>query len=402
MKHLSMKSAFVAALLCAPAAAQLVVGNDQSGVATIYVIDVATGVATPIYSASTTDAKPWGMAYDASTNTLYWNNGGTLFSSPMGNPLTPTNLGGLTYNGGTVNYVALSFQNGKLYGTRNIATEAVYEIDPVTRDGVLLWAYPTGFDFGGLEHDASNGLLYGLSDAAPSPQVRGLYQIDTVAQTTTFIAGYPGTETDIDALAVANGTAYFVSDGPNTTQANFYVIDVATGTQIGTIPSPFTGSGTFAAATWVGGSGPSTPSVYCTAGTTTNGCVPAISASNQPSVSAANPCGISIANVEGQKSGLIFYSITGAQAAPWSATSTSFLCVKSPTQRSAPQNSGGTANACDGSLTLDWNAYQAANPGALGNPWSVGAKAYVQGWFRDPPAPKTTNLSDAVELTYVP
>jgi hypothetical protein len=41
-------------------------------------------------------------------------------------------------------------------------------------------------------------------------------------------------------------------------------------------------------------------------------------------------------------------------------------------------------------------------PGALGNPRSVGAKAHVQGWFRDPPAPKTTNLSDAVELTYAP
>jgi hypothetical protein len=144
------------------------------------------------------------------------------------------------------------------------------------------------------------------------------------------------------------------------------------------------------------------PIVYCTAGTTTNGCVPAISASASPSVSFANGCTISIANVEGQKAGLVFYSITGAQASPWSGTSTSFLCVKSPTQRSAPQSSGGTSNACDGSLTLDWNAYQAANPSALGNPWSAGAKAYVQGWFRDPPAPKTTNLSDAVELTYVP
>jgi hypothetical protein len=144
------------------------------------------------------------------------------------------------------------------------------------------------------------------------------------------------------------------------------------------------------------------PIVYCTAGTTTNGCVPAIAASASPSVSFANACSLSIANVEGQKSGLIFYSITGANSQPWSATSTSFLCVKSPTQRSQPQSSGGTANACDGSLTLDWNAFQTANPGSLGNPWSAGDKVYVQGWFRDPPAPKTTNLSDAVELTYLP
>src|SRR5690606_39202252 len=123
----------VAAFLSARAEAQLVVGNDQSGTATIWHVDVGTGVATPLYSSSTTDSKPWGMAYDASTNTLYWNNGANLYSSPMQNPLVPTLLGGMTYNAAAVNFVALSFANGKLYGTRNIATEAVYEIDPVTR-----------------------------------------------------------------------------------------------------------------------------------------------------------------------------------------------------------------------------------------------------------------------------
>ena len=43
-----------------------------------------------------------------------------------------------------------------------------------------------------------------------------------------------------------NGLAYYVTDGPNTAQANFYVYDIPSGTQIGTLPSPFTGSGTFA------------------------------------------------------------------------------------------------------------------------------------------------------------
>ena len=43
-----------------------------------------------------------------------------------------------------------------------------------------------------------------------------------------------------------------------------------------------------------------------------------------------------------------------------------------------------------------------ANPSALGNPWTAGDKVYVQGWFRDPPACKTTSLSNAVELTYLP
>jgi hypothetical protein len=78
------------------------------------------------------------------------------------------------------------------------------------------------------------------------------------------------------------------------------------------------------------------------------------------------------------------------------------LCVKAPTQRTAVQSSGGTANFCNGTFSLNWDAYQTANPSALGQPWHLGSKAYVQGWFRDPPAPKTTNLSNAIELTYLP
>jgi hypothetical protein len=378
----------------------LLVGNDQSGTATIYAIDPSNGAALPIYASSTTDAKPWGMAYDASTNTVYWNNGATLFSSPYANPLVPTNLGGMTFNAATVNFVALSFANGKLYGTRNIATEAVYEIDPVTLVATQVYVHPSTYDFGGLEHDSVNGKLYGLTDA-PSTS-RGLYEIDIVGLTETFLAPYPAGETDIDALAVHNGLAYYVSDGPNTTQANFYVFDVATGLQVGTIPSPFTGSGTFSAATFVGASTGS-PVVYCTAGTSTNGCVPAISGTAQPSVTFANACQIDVANIEGQKLGLIFYGVdnTGFAPNPW-GTGTSFLCVKSPTQRTGTQNSGGNAGLCDGAFTLDWNAYQGANPGALGNPFSAGDKVYVQAWYRDPPAPKTTNLSDALEMTMLP
>jgi len=151
------------------------------------------------------------------------------------------------------------------------------------------------------------------------------------------------------------------------------------------------------------GLGGGSPVNYCTAGTTTNGCVALISASAQPSVSAANPCVITVASVEGQKSGLVFYGVnnTGFTPATW-GMGTSYLCVKAPTQRTATQTSGGTAGACDGQLSLDWNAYQAANPAALGNPWMAGDAVYAQGWFRDPPASKTTNLSDGVEMTYQP
>lgn len=150
--------------------------------------------------------------------------------------------------------------------------------------------------------------------------------------------------------------------------------------------------------------GPEVPLAYCTAGTTSNGCGASIAASANPSASLASPCTITVSGVEGQRSGLLFYGIdnTGFIPTPWGMGSTSFLCAKAPVQRTGLQSSSGTAGQCDGSYALDWNAYQAAHPTALGNPWSAGSKVYVQAFFRDPPAPKSTHLSNALEMTYAP
>jgi len=240
------------AAIAVGAQAQLIVGNDQTGSATIWHVDVNTGAATALYTGSTNEAKPWGMAYDNTSNTLYWNNGATLYSAQFNvGGITPTQVGTMQFNSATVNFVALAFRDGKLLGTRNIATEAVYEIDTTSLVASQVYVHPTAFDYGGLEVDAANGKLYGLNDSTTAPGGRGLYEIDTVAGTDTWKAGYPAGETDIDGLAVHNGVAYYVTDGPNTTQANFYVYDIATGTQTGTLASPFTAGGTFSAATFV-------------------------------------------------------------------------------------------------------------------------------------------------------
>ena len=82
--------------------------------------------------------------------------------------------------------------------------------------------------------------------------------------------------------------------------------------------------------------------------------------------------------------------------------STSFLCLKAPVQRMNGQNSGGTVNGCDGMLSTDFLAFMAANPTALGQPITAGQQYDAQAWFRDPPAPKTTNLSDGVHWTMCP
>jgi hypothetical protein len=144
------------------------------------------------------------------------------------------------------------------------------------------------------------------------------------------------------------------------------------------------------------------PTVYCTSSATSSGCFATIAANGDPNVAHSNSCVVLASNVEGQRTGIIFYGLA-RNASPWCGGGVAtFLCVKPPTQRSVPQFSGGTNGACDGSLTLNWNAFQLAHPGALGQPWSAGATADLQAWFRDPPSCKATSLSNAVELTYQP
>jgi len=215
--------------------------------ATIFHIDVNTSAATALYTGGA-EAEAWGMAYDHNMNILYWNNGSELYSSPFSMAgLTPTLLGTMTFNGANVNFVGLGFRGGKLLGTRNITTEAVYEIDPVTLVATQLYVYPSAFDFGGIDVDMTTNLLFGLSDATGGGSGRGLYEIDTNAQTTTFRAPYPAGETDIDGLAAYGGLAYYVTDEPGL----FYIYDIASGNQVGTLTSPFTGSAVFSAAAWV-------------------------------------------------------------------------------------------------------------------------------------------------------
>ncbi|MCY3001729.1 MAG: hypothetical protein NTV21_07990 [Planctomycetota bacterium] len=145
---------------------------------------------------------------------------------------------------------------------------------------------------------------------------------------------------------------------------------------------------------------PPPPTNYCTAGVSTAGCSAAITSGANPSVTGQTTPYVLASMIEGQRSGLIFYSITGRSSSSWNTTS--FLCVKAPTQRTGALSSGGTAGQCDGEFLLDWNAFQQSHPNALGRPWFAGDKVWLQAWFRDPPAGKSTTLSNALELTYLP
>jgi len=259
------------------------------------------------------------------------------------------------------------------------------------RNGNYLGEFATAFEIGDLDiapdgtvwcADRNHGVVYHLSA--------------TGSVLTSFATAAPSSE--FDGIARAADGTLFVSSG-GSTQVYHYS---ATGTLLGQFPllGP-TGTTLFMRIVEQPG-GP--PVAYCTAGTTTHACTASISASANPSLTFAHTCNITVAGVEGQKSGILFYGInnTGFTSAPWGTGGTSLLCVKAPLQRTPIQNSGGTLNSCNGTLALDWNAFQSAHPSALGNPWSPGDKVYVQAWFRDPPAVKSTNLSNALEMTYAP
>jgi hypothetical protein len=145
------------------------------------------------------------------------------------------------------------------------------------------------------------------------------------------------------------------------------------------------------------------PQVYCESSTTTHGCRPSIGASGVPSTSASQAFSITCSGGEGQVPGILFYGTKGPIDLPWSPLSTSVLCVAvPPLQRTLVQQSGGTAGACDGAYSIDFLAFLASNPGALGQPIAPGEHFNAQWWFRDPLAPGGTNLSNAIAFDLVP
>ncbi len=137
---------------------------------------------------------------------------------------------------------------------------------------------------------------------------------------------------------------------------------------------------------------------YCTSSVSTNGCVASIAGIGAPSASATSGFDLVASEMDGQRSGRFFYGFA-SQALPWAPTSTSTLCIAGNTQRLPLGSSGGSLGGCDGELALDWNAWRAANPSALGAPFSAGAVLFAQAWFRDPGAARGTNLSNGVSFT---
>ncbi len=217
-----------------------------------YQVDPATANAIQAF----VGYEVWGAAYDEANDRVFFNSGSTLYVWPVGGAvsLIGTIVDGA---GATQSMVSLAFYGGTLYGTKNIANEAVWIIDPGTLVATVHIDYvDADFDFGGLAADPTTGELYGTNDDT-TPFGSGLFRIN-LNGTATKIADYPVGETDIDGLAISDSrVAYLVTDEPGVV----YPYDLVAGAYLTPFSNPWTSSEVFSGATWIFAEQPSTPAI---------------------------------------------------------------------------------------------------------------------------------------------
>ena len=379
----------VIAALVAPARAQTLYTVDQAS-QQLSTVDPTTGALATVGPLGV--AFSFGdLAFDTSTATLFMSDGwGSDPNQPSSLYRVDLQTGAATLVGstGVLGLFGLVYvpSSDKLYGSAAVSSTGFYELDRTT--GAASFIGQPGGNIDGMT--LVNGTtIVGIRAGGQGP----LFTIDPVTGAGTFITSQGFVDDCGIAWLQATNKVYAID-----ISGDFYAYDVANGYTRTLVASNFVSCDGLAVVLPICSSG----STYCTAGTTTHGCVPSIGSSGTPSVSAASGFTLSLSNVEGQKSGIFFYGVSGPLIQPWAGGSTSFLCVKPPTQRMLTQSTGGTANACNGSMSIDWRAFLSAHPSALGQPIASGQQFVSQAWFRDPPAPKSTNLSNALQWVTCP
>jgi hypothetical protein len=119
-----------------------------------------------------------------------------------------------------------------------------------------------------------------------------------------------------------------------------------------------------------------------------------MSLSGTASATSAAPFLVEADEIPSGRGGLLFYGFEPANLPLQGGR----LCVRQPLKRTALQQSGGVG-PCGGRYSYDFNALirSGSNP-AL----TAGRTVYGQYWFRDPPAPSTTGLSDGAQFLILP
>ncbi|MCY3002717.1 MAG: hypothetical protein NTV21_13025 [Planctomycetota bacterium] len=314
----------------------------------------------------------------------HWNDAGfqptalpltTINGAPTCVTITATTVGGIPA-GGSAPLIGASFPNdAALYNDFALVPGPA---------GVTTWT------IAGLEPAVYDVYVYSLSPLAGSNS--------TLMTCLNFTAGSGkyvcGTWTGSGAAAL--GTAYVVETAVTLTAS-------ACTTGVLTFDSGIFGGNPFGAVNGIQiiQRGGGTPAVYCQSGTSGFGCIPVISLSgsfNPPSASIySSGFVINASNLDGQKQGVFFYSVSGPKALPWCGAAGSLLCVRGPLTRTVTQNTGGAAGVCNGNISIDWNNWISTRTGEMGEPWSAGDHVWVQCWYRDPSTPCSTVTSNLTE-----
>ena len=249
-----------------PAPAQLVVGMDQTA-GHLWVIDLNPGGTGTRQLVSGSTANIYGAAADNANNTLYWSDGGTaLYKATMAptGTLTPVLVGSFNIGGTNVTaMVGLAYDSvaATLYGYRNSSTtgpEGFYSIDVNSAACTLVHQVPaTGVEFGGFDYNPADDSFYACTDSAGAPFAStDVYRFPKPidSNTAVFVTSYPGSDTDIDGLAVGNNKLYLINDNNSPpTPSGHYVYDLATNAFEADVPFTWSATGAFSGGTWAPG-----------------------------------------------------------------------------------------------------------------------------------------------------
>lgn len=136
------------------------------------------------------------------------------------------------------------------------------------------------------------------------------------------------------------------------------------------------------------------PQVYCASQLNSQGCLPHAWWTGTASA-AASTLRVRARDVLNGKVGLLFWAATPNRVPFGGGT----LCVGSPLTRTPGQVSGGTVGPddCTGEFAYQFTSDYLAAQGLL-----PGSVVHAQYWSRDPAAPSTFNLTDAVRFSVLP
>ena len=138
----------------------------------------------------------------------------------------------------------------------------------------------------------------------------------------------------------------------------------------------------------VGAPGAVTPTIYCVSTPNSLGCLPAVSFTGCSSASATSGFTIGCHDVRNSQTGVLMYSTTGSQSLPFQGGT---LCLRDPIDLTPAQSSGGMPhpwNLCDGSYSIDFNAFAQGALGGTPQPaLSIPGTAVYTQWMAKDPVP---------------